>query len=318
MSCFTDLITHAVPIEIHREKKSGTVRENPELQRVYVLVSAFRDGKDIVPIQFEVKELRGRNNVLYMAVVLTKTDLEVMDAGVPDNASNVPHLFSRSTISLQELFSNVNTKDGRFLKYVPDGFLNGEQLAAKREALQKQKAEYDSYGNAKLSSRDPAAKKLQQTLEKENAKLKEDVANLRELLKLQRTVTNGTKFTKTSVQAAAQWLKKSAGAKGDTKELVGLLNTFYEEIATSGTGSKSEIQLTWESLYDCAMPVVQWLQDHVDLKSERSEYAQNVLKQIRGNRIYLDESQKAEAAKRKPVKIELFLSDRMGSCSISV
>lgn len=150
----------------------------------------------------------------------------------------------------------------------------------------------------RYSTRDPAAQKLQQTLEKENAKLKEDVANLRELLKLQRTVTNGTKFTKTSVQAAAQWLKKSAGAKGDTKELVGLLNTFYEEIATSGTGSKSEIQLTWESLYDCAMPVVQWLQDHVDLKSERSEYAQNVLKQIRGNRIYLDESQKAEAAHR--------------------
>lgn len=98
---------------------------------------------------------------------------------------------------------------------------------------------------------------LQQALEKENTQLKEDITYLKDLLKLQRTVTNGTKFTKTSVEVAAQMLKQNANTKGDTEELVGLLNTFYEEIATSGTAGASEIPLTWESLYDCAMPVVQ-------------------------------------------------------------
>lgn len=40
-------------------------------------------------------------------------------------------------------------------------------------------------------------------IRKENGQLKEDVSRLREMLKLQRTVTNGTKFTRTSVDAAA-------------------------------------------------------------------------------------------------------------------
>ena len=43
----------------------------------------------------------------------------------------------------------------------------------------------------------------EQKLQKMNRQLKEDVSRLREMLKLQRTVTNGTKFTRTSVDAAA-------------------------------------------------------------------------------------------------------------------
>lgn len=43
---------------------------------------------------------------------------------------------------------------------------------------------------------------------------------------------------------------------------------------------------------------MQWLQDHVDLKQERGEYAQTILDQIKGSRIYVDESQRAEAAHR--------------------
>ena len=80
-----------------------------------------------------------------------------------------------------------------------------------------------------------------QALEKENAKLREDVAELRELVKLQRQVTNGTKFTKTSVEAAAISLKQSANAKGDTKGFAKLLNGLYEYIASTK-------ELTWEGV----------------------------------------------------------------------
>ena len=38
------------------------------------------------------------------------------------------------TISLSQLFANVNPTDKRFLKYVPDNFLSTEQIEAKREA----------------------------------------------------------------------------------------------------------------------------------------------------------------------------------------
>jgi isocitrate dehydrogenase kinase/phosphatase len=48
---------------------------------------------------------------------------------------------------------------------------------------------------------------------------------LAELLKLQRTFTGGTKFTKTSVEAAARMLKKHANVKrmANTSELAQLL-----------------------------------------------------------------------------------------------
>ena len=111
MSCFNEIVDNAIPIEVHTEKKTGTRKENPDLKQVYVLASAYKDGENIVPVELEVKEFKQRENSLYMTVVLTKIDLEVVDTGVPSNAGNVPHLFSRSNISLQQLFSNVNPKD---------------------------------------------------------------------------------------------------------------------------------------------------------------------------------------------------------------
>ncbi|MBQ5642301.1 MAG: hypothetical protein IIV13_00895 [Bacteroidaceae bacterium] len=143
------------------------------------------------------------------------------------------------------------------------------------------------------SARDPAQQKIQKALEQENAQLKEDVSRLEELLKLQRTVTGGTKFTKTSVEAAARMLKKHANVKrmANTSELAQLLHTFYEAVA-------SDTKPSWDKIKEQARPVVQWLQDHVDLQAERSEYAQTILDQIKGSQIYLDESQRAEAEYR--------------------
>ena len=48
-----------------------------------------------------------------------------------------------STISLREIFSNINPSDGEFLKYVPDEFLDGEQKAAKMAAQAKEQRKID-------------------------------------------------------------------------------------------------------------------------------------------------------------------------------
>ena len=57
------------------------------------------------------------------------------------------YLLPDSEISIAEIFRNVNPdKDGRFLKYVPDGFLNEAQIASKKRELARQKAEYATYG----------------------------------------------------------------------------------------------------------------------------------------------------------------------------
>ena len=150
---------------------------------------------------------------------------------------------------------------------------------------------------------------VQETLEAENEKLRSDVDHLKELLKLQRTVTGGTKFTKTSVEAAARVLKQAAGAKGDTKELAGVLNSFYEYIA----GSK---ELTWEDVKEQAQPAVEWLQSHVVIKKELSDYAKDILHDVRTSRIFLSDAQQAEVAYRYG-SFNNFRKSAMGSVTIA-
>lgn len=153
MSCFNDLVENAVPIEVHTDKKAGTARENKKLKQTYVLTSAYRDGSSIVPVQLEVKEFHDTGAKLYLDVVLTKIEAEVLGTTSASDAGGPLSLLSASTISLRQLFENVNPADGRFLKYVPDGFLNEAQKDAKAQALRQQEQEYAGYG-AKFSDRD--------------------------------------------------------------------------------------------------------------------------------------------------------------------
>ena len=146
-----------------------------------------------------------------------------------------------------------------------------------------------TFYDIRYSDRDPELEKVNQVLSKENAELKYDIAYLKELLKLQRQVTGGTKFTRSSVEAAAGHLMKYANARGDKRELAGLLNNVYEYIA----GGK---ELTWGGVKEAAQPAVAWLKDNAATRKQRDSYAQDVLKEIRGSRVYLDEQQKEEVA----------------------
>ena len=129
-------------------------------------------------------------------------------------------------------------------------------------------------------------KSVQKALEKENEKLREDVAQLKEMLKLQGKETHGLLFTQSSITAAARYLKKLSGAGGDTKVLAKQLDAFYQYIAAGE-------DLTWENVREQARPIANWLMDHVE--HTRSDYAQEVLDQIHGSRVYLDETQMKEA-----------------------
>lgn len=126
-----------------------------------------------------------------------------------------------------------------------------------------------------------------EALERQNERLREDVEELKKLLKMQGKVTGGTVFKKTSVEAAARYLKKQFDTSGDTKELAKILGSFYEYIAT-------DRELTWEGVKEQAQAAVDWLQEHE--KFHRMEYAQEILDELRGNRIALDEQQTKEAA----------------------
>ena len=134
--------------------------------------------------------------------------------------------------------------------------------------------------DTRYSERDPEQEKVTRLLEKENADLKEDVAHLRELVKLQSQVTDGTKFTKTSVEAAAGNLIKSINAKGDKKELAKLLNGVYEYIANGE-------EITFEGIKEEAQAAVNWLTSRVQADETPEGYSyddelfsQEVMRQV--------------------------------------
>lgn len=141
----------------------------------------------------------------------------------------------------------------------------------------------------RFSDRDPSVQRMNQALEKENAKLKEDVTELKKLLKLQKSLTHGTMFTKSSVESMAKALMENAGANGAKSELAELLNEVYTYIA------KNE-NLTWEGVVEKAKPAVDWILEHVEVKQQADPFGAEVLRELRGSRIYLDEQQRQEAA----------------------
>lgn len=58
------------------------------------------------------------------------------------------NLLPISTISIPEFFSKINPKDYKILKYVPDEFLQGEQLTAKERALEEDRVKYRNASSA--------------------------------------------------------------------------------------------------------------------------------------------------------------------------
>lgn len=83
----------------------------------------------------------------------------------------------------------------------------------------------------RYSLRDTDVQKVNAALEKQNEKLREDVTSLKELLKLQKSVTGGKLFKDSSLTTAAKYLMENTGAKGDVKEFKGLLRGVYDYIA---------------------------------------------------------------------------------------
>ena len=127
-SCFDDVIDNAIGIEIHNRNADG-YKVDPTLKNTYVLVSAFEDGDNIVPVKLEIKEFSDKKNALYVAIVLEsiKKD-EVIKQGNTENG--VTQSSRSSTISLADLFEKINPADESFLKYVPRQFLESKSYVS--------------------------------------------------------------------------------------------------------------------------------------------------------------------------------------------
>ena len=128
---FDAVIEGAVGVEVHNRTD---YKPDPTLDRVFVLIGAYQDGDFIVPAKLEVKQFKDKQNTLYVAISLDKIKkTEVWKQG---NTENGVTQNSRSVnISIARIFEKINPSDKNFIKYIPDGFLNQEQRAAKKTAL---------------------------------------------------------------------------------------------------------------------------------------------------------------------------------------
>ena len=145
------VLEYAILIEAHGDKYAETVKANPNLERVYVLFSAFKDGDSIIPIQLEIKKHSHEGGRLYMTVAMTKIKADVVESSVGYKNNLVHSLLSASKYSLSDIFKNVNELDKHFLKYIPDGFLTRGQQQAKQKAIQEDSERRNKYFYEKSS-----------------------------------------------------------------------------------------------------------------------------------------------------------------------
>lgn len=150
--------------------------------------------------------------------------------------------------------------------------------------------------DAKFSERSDESmqmlKSLNTELKRENKTLKADLADARELVRLQGKNTRGGIVTKTSVQAEAKKLMKANGVRGNSEEFARLLGDVYQYILDTE-------ELTWSDIADKAAPAIQWMRDHeYEPAPRRTAEAREALAELRKTRISLSETQRAEIKSR--------------------
>ena len=137
-SVFDEIINRAIGIETHNR---NDYKQDVTLDKVFVLVSAYQEGENIVPVKLEVKKFKDKTSSLYVAISLSAIKkTEVWKQGTTDNgvAQN-----SRSVnISIADLFKNINPSDKSFYKYIPKNFLNDSVKFSLKETSSSNKTQY--------------------------------------------------------------------------------------------------------------------------------------------------------------------------------
>jgi hypothetical protein len=125
-------------------------------------------------------------------------------------------------------------------------------------------------------------------LQKQNAKLEEDVNRLKERLKLEKQVTKGNTFNANQLRSVAKFLRNSAGSTYNEDALVGELKDVYSYIVESP-------QVDWTDLMAKCYEVARNVLDESKGYKVTNDYFKSVLEDVRRARITLSEEQIQEA-----------------------
>lgn len=119
MLSLDDVVKNAVVIDAGGDKYAETYRHDDELKQGITLLSAYKDGEAVVPVQLLVKEMKDGSGQLYMAVTVKKIEARI--------ASTAGTAFARtpgdpltSTVNIAQLVKEVNPSEGELFKHLPD------------------------------------------------------------------------------------------------------------------------------------------------------------------------------------------------------
>lgn len=238
----------------------------------YVLIGAAENGDGEIYVVRSVVN-RFKNELVSMDV-LYAINAKKEPAALLPLSTEKSALGTGSTISISELLDYVNDY---FPDILPEEVLKHYGHESRPEGKLGESVLY--------SDRDPEAVKRNQILERQNEDLKDTVQYLKELVRLQGKVTDGTVYSRNSVEWAGKQMMKEANAKGDIRELTGILEKTYRAM---GEGSEDMTRLIDQA--------AGWLADHRKTEKPRLDsYAEGILKEMKGRSIALNASQKAEA-----------------------
>ena len=131
--------SNAIALGCHNDRYKGTVREDLKLKQSYVLIGAFSDTANIVPVKLIIKEFKEGNEKNKLHVIITGQKIKSEGVSRELLQSTLPYSTSDLyTINISDLISNINPEDGDLLKYIPDGFLNDAQKQSKDKALKQE------------------------------------------------------------------------------------------------------------------------------------------------------------------------------------
>ena len=229
--------------------------QHPNANQSYVLIGAAQGSNgQLYVVRSVVNQFSNEvtsMDVLYAYNAKTEPTLGIKEGTGRETIPNGPQrnaaTITGSTISISELLDYVNDY---FPDILPEEVLKHYGHESRPEGKLGESVLY--------SDRDPEAVKRNQILERQNEDLKDTVQYLKELVRLQGKVTDGTVYSRNSVEWAGKQMMKEANAKGDIRELTEILEKTYRAM---GEGSEDMTQLIDQA--------AGWLADH--RKTEKTE-----------------------------------------------
>lgn len=259
------------------EHPDAILKTNESEKRCLVLSHInTKNGQAIISVEFESpKEFEGHND--FFNVIVTVFDL---------HENYMKRLFRKYDAEIKyekEDLEQVNPQLHTWLrtfnsKSSTDSLSQEDAKSQEKNSDQMNETVYDKMGEAKR-------------LEKENARIKKDLANLKERLSIEGKVTGGTAVLSKDTDVIARYIDKIANSTLDKDSLSDELKelyTYMRESSMDGTWSE-------EAVFAKAYELAEKVMTESTPKTVPNDYAKFLLREIKSKRISLSETQKQEA-----------------------